>query len=108
MLTLLKWQCLLFGRAKVNRLVKRGYITRFSSEEFWHQDLWVFFPGEELPDGDAIPYYIDNGSYLVEYYGLKAPKDRFVYKTIINWEAFQRFVEECTAPLSQKSNRCAQ
>ena len=91
-----KLRCFLFGRPRVTRLVKRGYITRFSSQLYWAERLIIFYPNEELPDGDAIPYYIDNGDCLVEYYGLHAPKDCYIYR-VAEYKSFYQYLKE-TSP----------
>lgn len=62
---------------RIKAIVKKGFITRFSYEDFWEEVLEQVSPGEELVDADAVPHYMetDDGSPWPEYYGWYAPKD---------------------------------
>lgn len=64
-------------RQRVKATVKRGFIMRFCEEETWEEELEQMKPGEELVDGDAVPYYMetDDGTPWPEYYPLFAPID---------------------------------
>lgn len=61
------------------KTVKKGFITRFSKEEFWEEEVVLLPPGIELVDGDAIPYYIENDGILYEYYSHFAPNNAKIY-----------------------------
>jgi hypothetical protein len=65
-------------------MVQRGYNMRFHPEPEFEVILEEMSPGEELVDGDVIPYYyqdsIDHKFY--EYYGYVVPNDLKVYQDV--------------------------
>lgn len=60
--------------------IRRGFIMRFSPTEQWVSRLVPVLVGEELVDGDAVPYYVQGVDGIFrEYYDSYAPKGRTVY-----------------------------
>ena len=70
----------------VTRWVKRGHIMRFHHDEFFQERLAPLRVGAELYDGDATPYYLDNGSGspLTEFYGHFAPEGVTIFTSDID------------------------
>ena len=64
-------------------IVCRGFITRFSREAEWEERLEPVPVGEELVDGDAIPYYRrrQDGKF-VENYAMYSTKEVPAYRVV--------------------------
>lgn len=59
----------------------KGYITRYMDKEEWEANLVKLPVGSQLPDGDAIPYYLQNSEdgKFYEYYPYFAPEGEHAY-----------------------------
>lgn len=65
----------------VKGVVVKGFITRYMDKNEWETTLIKLPVGSQLPDGDAIPYYLKNpedGKYY-EYYPYYAPEGEHAY-----------------------------